>query len=87
MLLSTTLVSATAWLYARMYEVFFQVNQRYHGYFLVLLIPLCVSAPLAGWLADVKLGNYPVFRITVTNRNHCSPSLNSEQCILHAVYD
>ena len=63
MLLWTTLFSATAWLYARMYEVFFQDNQHYHGYFLVLLIPLCVSAPLAGWLADVKLGNYRVFRI------------------------
>ena len=63
MLLWTTLFSATAWLYARMYEVFFQYNRHYHGYSLVPLIPLLVSAPLAGWLADVKLGNYPVFRI------------------------
>ena len=62
-LLWTTLLSTTAWLYARMYEVFFQGNPHYHGYSLVPLIPLCVSAPLAGWLADVKLGNYPVFRI------------------------
>ena len=66
MLLWTTLFSATAWLYIRMYEVFFrkiQYTPHHHGYSLVPLIPLFASAPLAGWLADMKLGNYRVFRI------------------------
>ena len=66
MLLWTTLISATVWLYVRMYDVFFQGIQdtrKYRAYCLVPLIPLFVSAPLAGWLADVKLGNYQVFRI------------------------
>ena len=62
----TTLFSTTVWLYIRMYELFFQgiqdtgLNRNFSP---VLLIPLLVSAPLAGWLADMSLDNYRVFRI------------------------
>ena len=66
MLLWTTLFSATAWLFLMMYEVFFQGIQDtgfYYTLSLFPLLPLFVSAPLAGWLADVKLGNYGVFKI------------------------
>ena len=44
---------------------FFSGNSRHSTYLYspILLIPLFVSAPLAGWLADVKLGNYRLFRI------------------------
>ena len=30
---------------------------------MVTLIPVVVSAPLSGWLADAKFGNYKVFRV------------------------
>ena len=65
MLLWTTLFSATVWLYLRIYGVFFQgiedIGLR-PSFSPVLLIPLLFFAPLAGWLVDVKLGNYRVFK-------------------------
>ena len=66
MLLWTTLFSATVWMYIGRYEVFFQGIKEtgiYYSLSIFPLIPLFVAAPLAGWLADMKLGNYGVFRI------------------------
>ena len=66
MLLWTTLFSATNWLYARIYRFFFQSIEDTGlspSFSPVLLTPLLLFAPLAGWLADVKLGNYRVFKI------------------------
>ena len=40
-----------------------QASSIYSSVFLVPLIPLIVFAPVAGWLADVKLGNYKLFRV------------------------
>ena len=37
----------------------FITNSRYRY---LLLLVLCVSTPLAGWLADAKFGNYKVFK-------------------------
>ena len=62
----TTLFSSTVWMYVRMYKVLFRGIQDTGIYYILSpfpFIPLFVSAPLVGWLADVKLGNYGVFKI------------------------
>ena len=68
-LLWTMLLSTTAWMLAYTLIVVFlkfqeiQASSIYSDVFLAPLIPLIVFAPVAGWLADVKLGNYNLFRI------------------------
>ena len=68
-LLWIMLLTATAWMFSYMLIIVFlkfqkiEVSSIYSSIFLVPLIPLIVFAPVAGWLADVKLGNYKLFRI------------------------
>ena len=63
------LLTATAWMFGFMFIMVFQkfqifkVSSIYDNLFLVPLIPLIVLAPVGGWLADIKFGNYKLFRI------------------------
>ncbi len=63
-LLWTTLVSATCWSYitdlgGRILEELDEQN-RFQG---IIALPL-IAIPLLGWLADAKLGNYRVFKVS-----------------------
>ena len=65
-LLWTTLFTTAAWLSVRYFLQGIEDTKFYYSIYLFSLIPVFASAPLAGWMADLKLGNYGVFRIGST---------------------
>ena len=61
MLLLMNLISMTAVYYIENFYPIFQWKSR-TKYTILILLPLFISIPLIGWLADAKVGNYKLFR-------------------------
>ncbi len=73
-LLWTTLISATLWSYiTNLGQKFLKKSYGEHWY--IVLIPLSsltfIVIPLLGWLADAKLGNYRVFKLSCFFFTNC----------------